>query len=159
MAQNLVVLLQRMLFELRNILCNYQLHINSHNQIKLGHSWGFRFFFFKIAFIYLTERESAHTQGERRQMEREKQAPCWVGSPTWYLILGPWNHDLSQRQTPNWLSHPGAPSWGVLFLSHTKPPFLKRIILTVVLLIPKMLLKTHQKNEWTKYWQLGKQGW
>ena len=63
-------------------------------------------------FIYLRER----TQGqgrEEREKEREKQMPCWAGSPTRGLIpgsrdliLGPWDHDLSWRQTLNRLSHP-----------------------------------------------------
>ena len=48
------------------------------------------------------------SQGEG-QREREKQTPHWAGSLMQGLITGPWDHDLSQRQTLNWLSHPGAP--------------------------------------------------
>ena len=40
--------------------------------------------------------------------EREKWAPHWAGIPMLSLIPGPWNHDLSQRQMLNRLSHPGA---------------------------------------------------
>ena len=65
-------------------------------------------FFFKILFICLTERVREHKQGEQ-QREREKQAPHWAKSPMRDSIPGPWNHDLSQRQTLNSLCHPGAP--------------------------------------------------
>ena len=55
---------------------------------------------FKKDFIYSfdekeSEKEPAHKQGEHRQREREKQAPCSAGSPTWRLISGPQDHDLS----------------------------------------------------------------
>ena len=65
---------------------------------------------FKILFIYLTERESMreHKHGEL-QREREKQTPCWAGSPMWCSIPGPWDHNLNQRQTLNQLSLPGSP--------------------------------------------------
>ena len=56
------------------------------------------------------ERESM--SGE----EREKQAVCWAGSLTQGSIPGPWDHDLSQRQMLNQLSHPGAPSVNSLSL-------------------------------------------
>ena len=67
-------------------------------------------FFFKILIIYLTEneRESTSRRG-RRQREREKQAPPWAESSRRGSTPGSWDHDLSKRQTPNWLSHPGAP--------------------------------------------------
>jgi len=57
-------------------------------------------FFFKIFKIYSFERdtEREHKQGER-QRERKKQTPCSAGSPTWGSIPGPWDHDLSQKQT------------------------------------------------------------
>jgi len=51
-----------------------------------------------------------HKQGE---WEREKQASCRAGSPMWDLIPGPWDHDLSRRQTLDPLSHPGAPKAGL----------------------------------------------
>jgi len=38
------------------------------------------------------ERES----WSRREWEKEKQAPCWAGSPTWGSIPRPWDHDPSQ---------------------------------------------------------------
>jgi len=41
-------------------------------------------YFFKILFIYLTERERESTsRGSVRQGEREKQAPCRAGTLTW----------------------------------------------------------------------------
>ena len=61
------------------------------------------FFFFKI-FICLFERENE--QGER---QREKQIPHGAGKPTQGWIPGPWDHDLSQRQLLNHLSHSGVP--------------------------------------------------
>ena len=53
--------------------------------------------FFKD-FIYLFDKE-----GERdyKQAEREKQASHPAGSPMWGSIPGPWDHDLSRRQTLN----------------------------------------------------------
>jgi len=78
----------------------------------------FFFFFLKILFIYLFDREQEWerewerenaSRGSKRQ--REKQAPHWARSPTWASISGPWDHDLSQRQTLNGLSHPGIPEW------------------------------------------------
>ena len=65
-------------------------------------------------YIYLfdrerdSQREREHKQGEWER-EREKQTPCWAGSPMWGSIPDPWDHDLSQRQMLNHLSHPGAP--------------------------------------------------
>ena len=67
-------------------------------------------FFFKILFIYLTERDhSRREEGKRSQKEEGKQAPCWAESPMWDSIPGPWDHDLSRRQRLNPLSLPGAP--------------------------------------------------
>ena len=61
-----------------------------------------------------------HTQVEKeqREEEREKQSPCWAGSPMWGLIPGPWDHDLSQRQLLNQLSHPDTPR--VIYLSNQR---------------------------------------
>ena len=58
-------------------------------------------FISEILFIYLREYE----QGEG-QMEREKQNPHWEGNSTWGSIPESWDHDLTWRQTLNWLSHP-----------------------------------------------------
>ena len=49
-----------------------------------------------------------HKQAECR--ERDRQASHWSESLTCGSIPGPWDHDLSQRQMLNWLSHPGTPS-------------------------------------------------
>ena len=38
----------------------------------------------------------------------------------WDLIPGPWDHDLSQRQMLNQLSHPGAPIHALTFFIHTR---------------------------------------
>ena len=51
------------------------------------------------------ERESRRSD---RQRGKEKQTPHRAGSPTQGLIPGSQDHDLSQRQTLQQLSHPGA---------------------------------------------------
>ena len=53
-----------------------------------------------ILFTYLTQREIEHKQGE---WQGEGEA----GILMWGSIPGPWDHDLSQRQMFNRLSHPG----------------------------------------------------
>ena len=63
-----------------------------------------------------------HKQGEQ-QREREKQASHWARSPVWGLISGSWDHDLSQRQMLNRLSHPGALTCR-LFKAHCLIPLL-----------------------------------
>lgn len=68
-------------------------------------------FFLRILFIYLTQREKAHRQGKR---EKEKQAPHWARSLMQGSIPGPQDHDLSQRQMFNQLSHPGTPIFYIL---------------------------------------------
>jgi len=65
--------------------------------------------FFKDFIIHLRERETARES--RSGEEREQQAPRKGGNPTWGSIPGPQDHDLSGRQTPNPLSHPGVPIW------------------------------------------------
>ncbi|XP_073733643.1 LYR motif-containing protein 4 isoform X1 [Callorhinus ursinus] len=45
-----------------------------------------------------TQREREHKQG---QWEREKQASRGAGSPVQGSNPGPWDHDLSRRQTLN----------------------------------------------------------
>ena len=59
---------------------------------------------FKILFIWEGERkresEGAKGEGEADSLLSKE--------PSWGSILGPWDHDLSQKQTLNWLSHPGA---------------------------------------------------
>ena len=64
------------------------------------------FSFFKILFIYLRERERAQAAVGA---EGEGEADCLL-SPMWGSIPGPQDHDLSQRQMLNRLSHLGAPS-------------------------------------------------
>ena len=57
--------------------------------------------------IYLRERTWVGGKGRRRGRSRllsEQGAQHEAPFP------GPWGHDLSRRQTLNWLSHPGAPS-------------------------------------------------
>ena len=61
------------------------------------------FIFKKRFYLFIWQSMS---RGSRRQRRREKQAPCWVGSPTQGVIPGPWGHDLSRRHTLNGLSHP-----------------------------------------------------
>ena len=74
--------------------------------------WYVDFFFFKILLIW-QRVESQRAQvwwgcGEEQWRKQEKQAPHWGGSPMRGSIPGPWDHDLSQRQMHNRLSHPGA---------------------------------------------------
>ena len=44
-----------------------------------------------------------------REWEQEQGGEGKTGSPTWGSIPEPWDHDLSQWQTLNCLSHPDAP--------------------------------------------------
>jgi len=65
-------------------------------------------FFFKILFIYLTERAREHKQGER-QREREQQAPRWAGSPrgAWSWVMtwaeGKRLTSWATQASPEWL--------------------------------------------------------
>ncbi|XP_027455540.2 transmembrane protein 156 isoform X3 [Zalophus californianus] len=60
-------------------------------------------------FIYLFMRD------REREREAEREAGSQgAGSPMRDLIPGPWDHDLSPRQTLNHLSHPGAPTSALL---------------------------------------------
>ena len=73
-------------------------------------------FFFLRLYLFIWQREHANTsRGSHRQREREKQAPHWAGNLMQGLIPGPWDHNLSWRQMPNQLSHPGAPNCVYLF--------------------------------------------
>ena len=51
--------------------------------------------------------EGSSSGGGRHRLSTE------LGSLTQGSILGPWDHDLSQRQTLNQLSHSGAPSLSI----------------------------------------------
>lgn len=64
------------------------------------------YIFFKILLIYLFEK-TEQNQGEW-QREREKQTPHRAGSLTQGSIPGPWDHELSWKQTLHQLNHPGA---------------------------------------------------
>ena len=60
------------------------------------------FFLKKGLFILESEKEwERELRGEgQKEKEREnlQQIPCWVQSPTWGSIPGPWGYDLSQNQ-------------------------------------------------------------
>jgi len=56
----------------------------------------------------LRERERQSTSRERCKGRGRSRLPAELGARTWGLIPGPGDHDLSQRQTLNCLSHPGA---------------------------------------------------
>ena len=62
---------------------------------------------FKNSFEREREREQEHEQGEVRGRGRSK-LPTEQGTQCWGSIPGPWDRDLSQKQTLHWLSHPGA---------------------------------------------------
>ena len=59
-------------------------------------------------FVYLFERERLRASMSEGQRQREKEAPCSAGSWMQGPTPGPWDHDLSQRQRLNWLSHPSS---------------------------------------------------
>ena len=66
---------------------------------------------FVLRFTYSRDRERKIVSTSRGK--REKQAPYWArspmaGTPMWSLIPRSLDHDLSQRQLLNQLSHPGA---------------------------------------------------
>ena len=71
-----------------------------------------------------------YEQGEAGEEERPADwlTACWVQSPTWGLIPGPWDHDLTWSQMLNWLSHPGTPFFFFF-------PFLNFIILAYIQII------------------------
>ena len=80
------------------------------------HSFVSSFFLRFYLFIHLREwereKEKAHkstNRGSNRQREREKQTPLWAGSPMSCSIPGPWDHDLSRRQTLNQMNNPNIP--------------------------------------------------
>ena len=66
---------------------------------------GLKLKFLKRFYLSEREREQQSNSGE----EREKQIPCWVGSLMRGSIPGPQDHDLSQKQRVNQLSHPDTP--------------------------------------------------
>ena len=73
-----------------NILSVIHKGLSVPRSVSAGCSHSFSFFFLRF---YLFIWESAH-------------ARAW--SPTWGSIPGPWDHDVSRRQTLHQLSHPGA---------------------------------------------------
>ena len=78
--------------------------------------------FFNVYF-FESERASARKKqwgGAEREGDTESEAGSWLWAvstePNTGLELKPWDHDLSQSRTLNWLSHPRAPEnclmWG-----------------------------------------------
>ena len=79
--------------------------------------------FFLNIYLFLRDKERRSTSGGGAETEREThrirsrlqalscQHRAWCGAWT----HEPWDHDLSQSWTLNWLSHPGIP-WVVLLL-------------------------------------------
>ena len=101
------------------------------DQKQNSHIFMYRFFFFfKILFIYLTERE--HKQG-KQQTEGEREAGSPLSrEPDGDSVPGHWDHDLSWRQTLNQLSYPGVP---VFSYSLGKYPVVQLLDHKVVLLL------------------------
>ena len=114
---------------------NQQHYVNV-KYCSLGHWdiswWGhlpdkkFTFLLKIYLFIFESKRMSEHMQerGEgQREKERESQADSLLStelgaSPTWGLILGPQDQDLSQYQELGaWLSHPGAPGTSLFYIN------------------------------------------
>ena len=115
----------------------------------------FLFFIFVFFFFFVFLRESRSATGEGRERGRHRmqsrfQAPscqhrAWHGAQT----HKPWDHDLSQSQTLNWMSHPGAPcsydilstllyTWGYL---HEQEMFLR--LLCVLLMMQRNIKWCH----------------
>ena len=86
------------------------------SQVIMAH-FSFPFLFSSFQnFIHLLERvrKQERARAEEGNTE-ERQVPSWAGSPKWYLIPGPQDHDLSQRQMLNWATQ--APHGSLFFLS------------------------------------------
>ena len=72
----------------------------------------FKFFFY----IFFWETETEHKWGRGRERRRHRiwsrlQAlSCQRRARRGARTHKPWDHDESQSQTPNWLSHPGTPA-------------------------------------------------
>ena len=75
-------------------------------------------FFFKILFIWEREREKMHKRGGGAEEDREADV-LFSREPQGGSVPGPRDHDLSQRQKLNRLSHPRYPSH-IYFLSLTE---------------------------------------
>ena len=81
--------------------------------IEYTHNFLMKIYLFILRF-YLFIRESGQERASTgrqngRQRQREKQAPGQERNQMRDLIPGRWDHDLSQRQLLNQLSHPGVP--------------------------------------------------
>ena len=76
---------------------------------------------FLTFYLFLRQGETQHEQGRVRERGRHRiwnrlQAlSCQHRARCGARTHGPRDHDLSRSQTPNWLSHPGAPE-DLLFL-------------------------------------------
>ena len=76
-------------------------------------------FYLKQIFLntYSLLRDREHEQGRGRERETDRQTESEAVSRLWAVREAwrrarthePQDHHLSQRQTPNWLSHPGTP--------------------------------------------------
>ena len=69
-------------------------------------------FFFKSLFIYLIKREQEQGGGAEGEGEADS---LMSRDPDMGLDPGPWDRDLSCRQTCSQLSHPGAPKFPFFF--------------------------------------------
>ena len=78
------------------------------------------YFFWKFLFLFLKERESmsgGRAERGRHRIRSRLQAPsCQHKAQCWAQIHEPWDHDLSQSQMVNRLSHPGAPRVLITFV-------------------------------------------
>ena len=61
-------------------------------------------------FFFFRQRASKSMSCGEKQRERKKQTALRAGSPMQGSVPGPWDHDLSQRQTHKQLSHPRTPT-------------------------------------------------
>ena len=94
------------------LICSHSIFILSFP--VSGYWWYIAF----LTFLFLTESQSASEhewwRGRERGRQNLKQAPgseLSAETPMWgsNSQIRPQDHDLSQSQTLNWLSHPGAP--------------------------------------------------
>ena len=71
--------------------------------------------------LFIWEKNRACTSRGRNKRRGRNRLPIEQGTPTWGSIPGPWDHDLSPRQTVNQLSHPGTPQRWVYFSEGPTP--------------------------------------
>ena len=98
------------IYLLSSQICDKEVNLLSNSRLQ---PWGIysqasNTFIKDFFYLFIWEKKSESMSRGEGQRKREKQIPHWAGGSTRGFIPGPWDHDLSKRQTFNWLSHPGA---------------------------------------------------